>query len=78
MASESPWCMFSLDGSSKVKMIQGMGMDGPLRKDSDCCKRVLVCFLYLSPCWCQRFLGSFLEFARLKAMTTSRSCTESG
>ena len=67
MASESPWParvfplvsekpesvhVFSLDGSSKVRMIQGMGMDGPLRKDySDCCQLVLVCFWNLSLCW---------------------------
>ena len=61
MASEPPWParvfplvsekpesvhVFVLDGSSKVMMIHGMGMDSPLRKDSsDCCQFVLVCFL---------------------------------
>ena len=82
MASEPPWParvfplvsekpesvhVFSLDGSSKIRRVAASlswFVFGTCRYVGDATTD-------------QRFFGSFLEFARLKAMTTSRSCTES-
>ena len=94
MASESPWPaaffhwfkpesvhVFVHNGSSKVMVIHGMGMDSLLRKDSsDCCQLVLVCFFgtcrYVG---CATIASEFWFFPGVceKAMTTSRSCTDS-